>query len=128
MTPQAFRKIMMSLPDAQEGEHQKHADFRVQGKIFASLGAPDDAWGMLKLTKDQLQRFVKIHPQSFVPCKGAWGERGYTNILLAEAPKNLVMEAAALAHENAAAGPVKKLVKKMPAKGKLTKKPPKRAD
>lgn len=53
MTPSQFRHIALSLPDAVEGAHMGHADFRVGGKIFATLGHPDAAWGMVQLKPDQ---------------------------------------------------------------------------
>jgi hypothetical protein len=59
-----------------------HADFRVAGKIFATLGYPDDAWGMVKLTPDQQEAFVQSEPAVFVPVKGGWGRKGATNVRL----------------------------------------------
>ena len=50
MTPDAFRTLALSLPEATESAHQNHPDFRVRGKVFATLGYPDDKWGMVKLT------------------------------------------------------------------------------
>jgi len=47
MSPDQFRRIALTLPDAVEGSHQGHADFRVRKRIFATLGYPDDAWGMV---------------------------------------------------------------------------------
>jgi hypothetical protein len=82
MTPAGFRKIALSLPDAKEHAHQNHPDFRVCGKIFATLGYPDDAWAMVKLYPAQQQAFVAADPKIFVPVKGEWGLKGCTNVRL----------------------------------------------
>lgn len=82
MTPAEFRKIALSLPDAEEHAHQDHPDFRVGGKIFATMGYPDAAWAMVKLYPAQQQAFVAAHPKIFVPVKGAWGLKGCTNVRL----------------------------------------------
>ena len=52
MTADEFRRIALSFPGSVEAAHMKHPDFRVHGKIFASLG-PDESWGMVKLTVEQ---------------------------------------------------------------------------
>ncbi|HVB58611.1 MAG TPA: MmcQ/YjbR family DNA-binding protein [Candidatus Acidoferrales bacterium] len=38
MTPQAFHQIALRLPESIESSHMNHPDFRVRGKIFATLG------------------------------------------------------------------------------------------
>src|ERR1700691_1345541 len=93
MTPGEFRKIALSLPDAEESAHQNHPDFRVCGKIFATLGYPDAAWGMVKLYPAQQQAFVAAHPKIFVPVKGAWGLKGCTNLRLTAATPEKAREA-----------------------------------
>ncbi len=59
-----------------------HPDFRVGGKIFATLGVPDAAWGMLQLTPEQQRDFLAEAPGVFQPCAGAWGQRGATHVHL----------------------------------------------
>ncbi len=103
MTPQQFRKIAMSLPGTVESEHMGHPDFRVGGKIFASLGAPDAQWGMVKLRPDQQQAFCEANAETFQPCNGAWGRQGYTNIKLAAAKTPTIRSAITLAIENVTA-------------------------
>ncbi len=85
MTPQGFRRIALSLPEACESSHMRHPDFRVGRKVFATLGYPDAKWGMVKLTPKQQQLFVAAEPKVFVPVKGAWGKGGATNVLLRQA-------------------------------------------
>jgi hypothetical protein len=77
-----------------------HPDFRVRGKIFATLGYPDAAWGMVKLTPEQQRAFVQLDPAAFVPVKGKWGEKGSTNVRLSAARDVLVQEAMAAACAN----------------------------
>ena len=53
MTPDGFRRLALSLPEAIESAHMGHPDFRVGGRIFATLGSPDSSHGMVKLKPDQ---------------------------------------------------------------------------
>ena len=82
MTAGTFRRLALALPEAAEQGHMGHPDFRVGGKIFATLGYPTELWGMVKLTPDQQEALVAAEPAVFVPVKGAWGRRGATNVLL----------------------------------------------
>ena len=60
-----------------------HPDFRVQGKIFATLLRRDELdWGMVKLKPEQQREFVEANPGVFVPVKGGWGVRGATQVRL----------------------------------------------
>lgn len=102
MTAAEFRRLALSLPDAGEGEHMSHPDFRVGGRIFATMGYPDDGYGMVKLFPDQQQEFVAAAPQIFTPVKCAWGRQGCTSVLLQPATKERVREALKLAWERAA--------------------------
>jgi hypothetical protein len=85
MTADQFRRLALSMPEASEVGHMGHPDFRVGGKIFATLGYPDEAWGMLKLTPEQQEAVMASEPRVFVPVKGAWGRRGATAVCLREA-------------------------------------------
>jgi len=85
MTPASFRKLALSLPDTEERSHMNHPDFRVKGKIFATLAYPTKEYGMVKLHPEQQQNFVDANPEAFQPVKGAWGRQGSTSVLLAKA-------------------------------------------
>jgi hypothetical protein len=102
MTTDEFRKMALEIPTAVERSHMNHPDFRVAGKIFASLGVPDQTWGMVKLTPEQQRAFIEKAPKIFKPCKGAWGRQGYTNIYLASAKTSLVRAALDAAANNVA--------------------------
>lgn len=92
MNAQDFRELALSLPEAAEGSHMGHADFRVCGKIFATLG-PDETWGMAKLSPEQQTVFVRTEPDVFAPVSGAWGRRGCTYIRLEAAAEPSVRQA-----------------------------------
>lgn len=79
-----------------------HPDFRVGGKIFATLGYPRSGWGVVCLTADQQELFVRTEPKSFAPVKGGWGTKGNTNVRLQEARKSAVREALITAWRNRA--------------------------
>lgn len=83
MTVTGFRRLVLSMPEAVEGEHQGHPDFRVCKKIFATLFERDgETWGMLKLTPQQQADFVATSPMIFSPLSGGWGRRGCTRVFL----------------------------------------------
>jgi hypothetical protein len=100
MTVEAFRRLALSMPEACEMGHMGHPDFRVRGRIFATLGYPDAAWGMVKLTPEQQAALVGREPAVFEPVKGGWGVQGATNVRLWPARSRSVRLALALAWEN----------------------------
>jgi hypothetical protein len=112
MTPNDFRKMALSFPEAAERAHMHHPDFRVAGKIFATLGYPDKAWGMVKLTPVEQEMLVAAEPEVFVPARGAWGRKGSTTVLLKAAKKATVRKALSAAWQLAAAKNVTKKNKK----------------
>jgi len=85
MTATQFRKLALSLPDVVESSHQAHPDFRVRNKIFATLGYPDERWGMVRLAPDQQATLLRPEPAVFRPAAGAWGRSGSTVVLLSAA-------------------------------------------
>lgn len=97
MTANEFRKIALALPEAEEREHMHHPDFRVRGKIFATLAYPNKDFGMVKLPPRAQEEFVFAEPKAYVPVKGAWGKRGATSVMLKEAKKNSLQRAMAAA-------------------------------
>jgi hypothetical protein len=105
MTPDGFRRLALKMPEASEVGHMGHPDFRVGGKIFATLGYPDAGWGMVKLTPEQQEAFVTAEPTVFVPVKGGWGLRGATTVRLRTAKTASVRTALAAAWRNVAPRP-----------------------
>jgi hypothetical protein len=103
MTANEFRKMALGFPGTVESAHMSHPDFRVEGRIFATLGYPDDSCGMVKLTVEQQRTFIKRGEGAFRPCNGVWGERGATNVHLASVKKNLLKSALRAAIGNALA-------------------------
>ena len=101
-----FRRIALSFPEAVGSAHMNHPDFRVRGKVFATLGYPDKKWGMVKLTPEQQEEFVADEPNAFVPAKGAWGRQGCTTVLLRAAKQATLRRAILAAWLNAAPKPL----------------------
>lgn len=99
MTPDKFRSLALAIPEVSEGSHMDHADFRTQGKVFATLGYPDASFGMVKLTPKEQRSFVKKAPAAFAPSAGAWGKNGATCVNLAKAKADEVREALEVAYE-----------------------------
>jgi hypothetical protein len=79
MTGDEYRAIALAEPEAVEGSHMQHSDFRVRNKIFATLW-PDGVTGVLKLTPEQQALLVDLRGDVFKPAKGAWGVRGMTEV------------------------------------------------
>jgi len=96
MKPNDFRKIALRMQDAIEGEHMAHPDFRVNGRIFATLH-PDGKQGMVKVTADQQRDFMQLHPATFTPASGAWGRQGCTMVRLSAVDEETLGEAMTLA-------------------------------
>jgi hypothetical protein len=106
--------MALHLPETSEQSHQGHPDFRVGGKIFATLGYPEEGWAMVKLSPEQQQRFVKSEPAIFVPVNGAWGRQGSTNVRLKAATAGKIKRALETAWRNIAP---KGLVEKSGSRG-----------
>ncbi|HKV06374.1 MAG TPA: MmcQ/YjbR family DNA-binding protein [Candidatus Acidoferrales bacterium] len=102
MTASEFRRVALSFPETAESSHMDHPDFRVRGKVFATLGYPAKGWAMVKLWPDQQAKFVKAEPAVFVPVKGGWGRRGATNVRLRVARRASLRAALAEAWRNTA--------------------------
>ena len=90
MNAEDFRRIALSLEGAEEGSHMGSADFRVGGKIFATLASQDQGYGNLKLTPEMQAEFVAEAPDVFVPIRGGWGRMGMTHIRLAKASEDVL--------------------------------------
>lgn len=96
MTARKFRELALNLPEVVESSHMNHPDFRVGGKIFATL-SEDEVWGMLKLTPLQQAEMVADHPEMFTVFDNAWGRHGCTKVILKHAKVRPLMAAMKLA-------------------------------
>lgn len=85
-----FRRIALNLEGAEEGSHMGAVDFRVGGRIFATLASVKQGYGNLMLTVEQQQAFVSEEPDVFLPIPGGWGRMGMTHIRLAAANEDLM--------------------------------------
>ena len=112
MTEQRFRKLALGLDGAVEGAHMGHPDFRVNGRIFATI-SPDRRKGMVKLTPDQQDAAVQNCAAMFEPASGAWGRQGCMMVIFDRADEEAVGEAMTLAWQNERAKPVKAQVSRL---------------
>ncbi len=94
-----FRKLALSLPGAIESSHAGHPDFRVDGRIFATLSAQATGRGVLNLTTEQQQAFITEMPAVFQPVQGGWGRMGMTFVDL-KADKSTLEGALTTAYNN----------------------------
>jgi len=88
-----FRRIALSLEGAVESSHMGAADFRVGGRIFATLASENQGYGNLMLTPEQQAEFVRELPEVFLPIPGGWGRMGMTHIRLAPANEDVLVGA-----------------------------------
>jgi len=102
MTASQFRELALSCPGVIESSHMSHPDFRVGGKIFATLGYPDKNSGVVVLPPTEQARLMRKHPKAFSAARGEWGKRGCTTVLLAEVDKATMKAALKCAWRNKA--------------------------
>ncbi|HME07666.1 MAG TPA: MmcQ/YjbR family DNA-binding protein [Bryobacteraceae bacterium] len=115
-----FRRIALGLEGAQEGSHMGSPDFRVGGRIFATLASQNLGYGNLMLTPELQSEFVGELPEVFLPVAGGWGRMGATHIRLAEANEDVLSGALRAAwklrlEKNAKSGVKKTGAKKKPS-------------
>ena len=85
-----FRRLALALEGAEEGSHMGSPDFRVGGRIFATLASQKQGYGNLMLTPEQQAAFVAEEPDVFLPVHGGWGRNGATHIRLAAATEDML--------------------------------------
>jgi hypothetical protein len=90
VTAKDFRRIALSLEGAEEGSHMGAVDFRVGGRIFATLASVKQGYGNLALTPEQQALFVSEAPEIFLVIPGGWGRNGATHVRLAAANEDLL--------------------------------------
>ena len=93
MTGADFRRIALSMPAATEGSHFGNADFRVGGKIFATLSLEKEGFGVLLLTPEQQQGMVDDAPEIYSPVPGGWGRQGSTRVSLGHVTTDILESA-----------------------------------
>jgi hypothetical protein len=96
-----FRQLALALPETSESKHMGHPDFRVAGKIFATLSA-DESSGNVKLTPEEQAVFVRSEPAVYKLVNGAWGLKGWTRVELAAATEPSLHQALVQAWRNTA--------------------------
>jgi len=99
MTPEDFRRIALSFPGAEKGSHMGAVDFRVGGRIFATLAAVKQGYGNLMLTPELQQAFVAEQPAMFLAIPGGWGRNGATHARLAQVSEDVLTGALQTAYK-----------------------------
>jgi hypothetical protein len=112
MTAAQFREIALSFPEAVEAAHMGHPDFRVGGKIFATLGYQNEGRGVLILSPEEQRELISQYPEMFEPVPGGWGLRGSTQVLLKQITRPVLQAAMTRAWQRKAP---KRLSKPRPA-------------
>ena len=102
-----FRRLALGMDGAVESAHMDHPDFRVNGRIFATLDH-DETRCMVKLSPEEQAEFMRSEPGTFVPAAGAWGRQGCTLVTIAEVDENVLGEAMTLAWQGAVRASVAK--------------------
>src|SRR5215510_14866487 len=95
-----FRRIALGMDGAIESSHMAHPDFRVNGRIFATLDH-DEIRAMVRLSPDEQAEFMQDNPSIFFPAPGAWGRQGCTLVTIANVDENVLGEAVTLAWQAA---------------------------
>jgi hypothetical protein len=118
MDAEDFRRIALSMEGAEESSHMGSPDFRVGGRIFATLASQKQGYGNIKLTLEQQAAFVEELPEVFVPIAGGWGRMGMTHVRLRAVNEDVLTGALRAAwklrvEQNAKPGPKKRA----PARG-----------
>ena len=90
MNAQDFRRLALSMEGAEEGSHMGSPDFRVGGRIFATLASQNQGYGNLMLDPEQQASFLAELPDVFLPIAGGWGRMGMTHIRLAAASEDVL--------------------------------------
>ena len=90
MNAKDFRRIALSLEGAEEGSHMGAMDYRVGGRIFATLASVKQGYGNLMLTPEQQAAFVEELPEVFLPVHGGWGRNGATHVRLAAVSEDVL--------------------------------------
>jgi hypothetical protein len=93
MTPNDFRRIALALEWSEEDSHMGSPDFRVGGRICATLAAQKQGYGNLMLSPEQQAAFVKEMPAVFVPIPGGWGRMGCTHVVLSKVTRDVLVGA-----------------------------------
>jgi len=97
MTAATFRKMALKFPQTAEGRHFNVADFRVGGKIFATLAYEKEGYGVLLLTPEQQAGMVADAPEIFSPVPNKWGLKGATRVRLSKVPADVLESALRMA-------------------------------
>jgi hypothetical protein len=94
-----YRRVALALPEAVEASHMGAPDFRVNGRIFATLAYKAKGLGTVMLDLEQQAGCLADAPEYFTPAPGKWGQNGTTLIRL-DSPDDVIADALRMAHHN----------------------------
>ena len=97
MTSDEFRRLALAMPGASETPYTGSLAFRVSGKIFATLGYPDEDWGIVRLSRAEQETLIAAKPNVFRRVPGEWSHTGSTNVSLARVDSQTLQAALRLA-------------------------------
>ena len=109
MTPEAFQKLALAMPQAEPSSHFGQSDARVKGKIFASRLNDADGIATLNLLPEQQHMLCEAEPAAFKPVTGSWGLRGWTSVSIRHLDEATAQSALAMAWRNVAPASLLKL-------------------
>jgi YjbR protein len=118
-----FRRLALGMDGAVEGSHMGHPDFRVNGRIFATLDHGETRC-MVKLSPEEQAEFLRAEPATFIPAAGAWGRQGCTLVTIVDVGEDVLGEAMTLAWQGAVRASVAKTPKTKPSRAKSAKRRP----
>jgi hypothetical protein len=93
LTPADFRALALSLEGAEQGSHMGAEDFRVGGRVFATLASAAQGYGNLMFDPPTQSDFIEELHNVFIPIAGGWGRMGVTHVILANATREQVLGA-----------------------------------
>jgi YjbR len=97
MDAEDFRQMALSFDGAEESSHMGAPDFRVGGRIFATLAMQHLGYGNLMLSPALQQALIAETPKVVFPIPGGWGKMGCTHIRLADASAHQMLKGLQLA-------------------------------
>jgi hypothetical protein len=93
--------MALDFPEAGQVGHFDVTDFRVRGKIFATLREKNGR-AVLNLAPDQQKLLLETSGDQFAPVAGSWGQKGWTAVMLDKADEETVRHAMAMAWRSVA--------------------------
>lgn len=95
-----FRRLCLSMPEAEERETWGESTFRIRDRIFA-MGSPDGEFVSVKASLDDQSGLVEMDPKTFAP-SAYTGRYGWVRVRLAGVGAELALQLVANAWKRTA--------------------------